>query len=221
MALKAMTIDCRLQLLAIWICWSGLVGSAQGPPKRFHWDWRKSEEPTWIDSISRSKTFSAEDRAGLIEEFASQFRPFMSKMGIKSEQELEEIIAKTRIKAVDLGGSSFKEFAALSGDDQSCSPTGNCEFWILQQDAGKYSVILHRIATQTFTIQPTISNGFHDLVLGQHGSATETGLTLYCFDGSKYRRVACYDASWRSLGKDGEYHDLKEPRIVPTTCLIP
>ena len=220
MALKAMTIACRLQLLAIWICWSGLVGSAQSPAKRFHWDRRKSEEPTWSDSISRSKTLSAEDRAGLIEEFASQFRPFMSKMGIKSEQELEEIIAKTRIRAVDLGGSSFKEFAALSGDDQSCSPTGNCEFWILQQDGAKYSVILHRIATQTFTIQPTVTNGFHDLVLGQHGSATETGLTLYRFDGSKYRRIACYDADWRSLGTDGEYHDLKEPRIIPTICSI-
>lgn len=85
----------------------------------------------------------------------------------------------------------------------------------------KYSVILHRTATQSFTIQPTITNGFHDLVLGQHGSATDQGLTLYRFDGSKYRRIACYDANWDYLATpDGQYHTGKEPRLTPTICEI-
>jgi len=125
-----------------------------------------------------------------------------------------------RVKAVDLGENGAREFVVQDSNDQSCSPTGNCEFWILQQNADKYSVILHRIATQTFTIQSTLTNGFHDIVLGQHGSATESGLTLYRFDGARYRRVACYDAAWTMIGKDDEVHELKEPRMTPTICEI-
>jgi|SRR5271169_1192894 len=215
-----MTFPRRSLLLAISICWSGFPCLAQDPAKGFHWDSRKSEELTWRESISRSKTLSAKKRAGLIKAVASQFRPFMSDMGIESEQQLREVAAQTRIKAVDLSGKGVGEFVAQSVNDRSCSPTGNCEFWVLRQNGDKYSVILHRIATQTFTIQPTLTSGFHDLVLGQHGSATDQGLTLYRFDGSKYRRIACYDADWSFLGKDGEYHTRKEPHLTPTICQI-
>lgn len=215
-----MTFPRRSLLLAIWICWSGILGFAQSPAKGFHWDSSKSEELTWRESISRSKTLSAKERDGLIKAVASQFRPFISDMGIESEQQLREVAAQTRIKAVDLSGKGVGEFVAQSVGDRSCSPTGNCEFWVFRQNGDKYSVILHRIATQTFTIQPTLTNGFHDLVLGQHGSATEQGLTLYRFDGSKYQRITCYDADWSFLGKDGEYHTRKEPHLTPIICGI-
>jgi hypothetical protein len=139
----------------------------------------------------------------------------MSKMNIKTQQELEDVAARTRVKAVDLSGKGDRDFLAQIGVDWGCSPTGNCVSWVLRQHGDRYSVILHSIATQTFTIQPTVTNEFHGLVLGQHGSATLQELTLYRFDGSKYRSVACYDANWENLGKDGEYHLSKEPRITP------
>jgi hypothetical protein len=214
-----MTLPRRSLLLAVWIFIEAGSCLAQNPAKRFHWDWHKVEKDNW-DSLGQSKALTAKERAGLIKAMASQFRPFMSDMGIESEQRLREAVAQTRIKAVDLSGNGVGEFVAQSVDDRSCSPTGNCEFWVLRQKGNKYSVILHRIATQTFTIQPTLTNGFHDLVLGQHGSATEQELTLYRFDGSKYRRVACYLADWSLLGKDGEYHTRKEPHLTPTICQI-
>lgn len=149
----------------------------------------------------------------------------MSNFGIESEEQLREVAAKTQIKAVDLGDNGVKEFLAQgSGVNRTsarlCSPTGNCESWVFRQNHDGYTAILHRIATQNFTIQPAITNGFHDLVLGQHGSANEQGLTLYQFDGSKYRRIACYDASWSFLAKDGEHHTRKDPRITPVICGI-
>jgi hypothetical protein len=183
-------------------------------------------------SIAQSKALASKERAGLIKAVASQLRSFMSDLGIESEQQLREAAARTRIKAFDLSGKGVGEFVAQGvgvGPEppRLCSPTGNCEFWVFRQNGDKYSVILHRIATQSFTIQPTLTNGFHDLVLNQHGSAFEQGLTLYRFDGSRYRFVACYDANWEILGKDGEVHDQKEPRITPyskesspTPCLM-
>jgi hypothetical protein len=215
-----MTLPHRSLLQTISICWIGVFCLAQSPAKGFHWDWHKVEELTWKDSIAQSKTLSAKESAGLIRVVASQLRPSMSQADTKSEQQLREAAAQTRVKAVDLSGKGSGEFVAQSVDDRSCSPTGNCDFWVFRQNGDKYSMILHRIATQTFTIQPTFTNGFHDLVLGQHGSATDTGLTLYRFDGSKYRRVACYDADWSFLGKDGDYHTRKEPHLTPTICSI-
>ncbi len=218
-------------LLTIWICWSGFLCLAQSPAKGFHWDWHKVERDNWV-SIAQSKALASKERAGLIKAVASQLRSFMSDLGIESEQQLREAAARTRIKAFDLSGKGVGEFVAQGvgvGPEppRLCSPTGNCEFWVFRQNGDKYSVILHRIATQSFTIQPTLTNGFHDLVLNQHGSAFEQGLTLYRFDGSRYRFVACYDANWEILGKDGEVHDQKEPRITPyskesspTPCLM-
>jgi len=213
-----MTIPRRLRLLAILICW-GFLSFAQGPTKRFGWDCRAVEKDGWA-SIAESKTLSAQERVGLTEIVASQLRPFMSEMNIDTEQQLRDLAAQTSIKAVDLGGNGSKQYLARGSVSSLCSPTGNCEAWVFRPDGEKYSMILHRIATQTFTIQSTVTNGFHDLVLGQHGSATEQGLTLYRFDKSKYRRIACYDASWTVLGKDGEFHDLKEPRLTPVICTV-
>jgi hypothetical protein len=214
-----MTIPCRSLLLAIWIYWSGMLCSAQSPAKGFHWNWRKVERDNW-ENIGQSKALSAKERAGFIRAVASQLRPSMSNLEIESEEELRKVAAQARIKAVDLSGKGSREYLAQGIGNYLCSPTGNCESWIFQQTGDEYSVILHRAATQTFTIQPTLTNGFHDLVLGQHGSATDQGLTLYSFDGSKYRRIACYDADWTFLGKDGEYHTRKEPHLTPITCQI-
>jgi len=222
-ARKAMRFYLR-SLLIVWICCSGFSCLAQSPAKRFQWDWHNVEKDGW-ESIGQSKSLSATERAGLITAVASQLRPFRSDMGIESEQELREAAAQIWIKPVDLAGDGVMEFLVQGAGvgpatPRLCSPTGNCEVWVFRRSSDQYSVILHRIATQNFTVQPTVTNGFHDLVLGQHGSATEQGLTLYRFDGSKYQRIACYDADWDFLGKDGESHTRKEPHLTPTVCGI-
>jgi hypothetical protein len=189
----------RRSLLTICISCGTFFCLAQNPAKRFHWDWRRVEKDNW-ESIAQSKTLSAKERAALIEAVVSQLRPSRSNLGIESEEQLREAAAKTQIKAVDLGDNGVREFLAQGSGvgptpPRLCSPTGNCDVWVF-------------------------SNGFHDLVLGQHGSATDQGLTLYQFDGSKYRHIACYDANWSFLGKDGEYHTRKDPRITPVICGI-
>jgi hypothetical protein len=209
-----MAFPYRLLTLLVGICWSGFQCSAQSPADAFRWDWNASEELTGKDSISQSKALPVKESARLIEAVASELRPRTSTLDIKSEKQLLEVAAQTRIKAVDLSGKGVGEFMA-QGVDELCSPTGNCEFWVLRQDGDGYSVLLHSTATQTFTIQPTLTNGFHDIVLGQHGSAFMQGLRLYRFDGSKYRRAACYEANWRISEKDDKVRELKEPKITP------
>ena len=67
---------------------------------------------------------------------------------------------------------------------------------------------------KTFTVQPTITDGFRGIVLSMHGSATDSGLTEYWFLDRVYRDVACYDVSWTVFEGD-EKRELKEPRITP------
>jgi hypothetical protein len=200
-------------LLMVCVCLSGPVCSSQQQTVGFHWDWHKIERANW-ETIGQSKSLSARARAALINLVVPLLRPFSVDMGIGSEQELLAAAAQTRINAVHLRANGVTDFLAQSGMEL-CSPTGNCQSWVFRHDDDEYSVILDRGATQAFTIQPTMTNGFHDLVLSQHGSATEQGLTLYRFNGSKYHAAACYEADWEIPGKDGQPIELREPHITP------
>lgn len=192
-------------VLTVWFCSNGLLCLAQNSANDLRLG-REVENDGW-EIISQSKTLSATARAALIRAVAG--------VGGKSEQELQETASQTRIKAVDLSAKGGRELLAQGFGVRSCSPTGNCESWVLRQNGNKFSVILHRGAAQTFTIQPIITNGLHDIVLGMHGSATMQGLTLYRFDGTAYQRAACYNENFTVLGKDGQVHNLDEPRIIP------
>jgi hypothetical protein len=135
---------------------------------------------------------------------------------LKDDPEAVKLAAETRVKFVDLNGDGVPEVIAQPvGNNYVCSPTGNCAFWVFQKTAGGYKLIAEKGAVQTFTIQRTRTNGFLDLVLNMHGSATSRGLYVYRFRDGKYRRTDCYGANWTYLGKDGEVHDLEEPRITP------
>jgi hypothetical protein len=208
-----MTLSRSIIVLTIGFCFVGL-GVGENPAKHFHWD-VSTIERHW-DSIKQSKDLSARERAALIEAVAVQLRPSMSDLKIDSEQQLREFAARTQIKVVELATNGHREVLAQATDPFLCSPTGNCKAWIFRQEGDTYSVILSRGAVQTFTIQPTITKGFHDIVLGQHGSATEQGLTLFRFDGLAYRLAARYEARWEILGTDGELHKFEEPQITPS-----
>lgn len=143
---------------------------------------------------------------------SSQLRPQMDDFEINSEDQLRRAALDTRIKMVDLNHAGILEVLAQS--TVGCGATGNCEFWIFQKSRDGYRLLLAGEA-QTFTIQKSRTNGFSDIVLGMHGSATETGLTVYRYEGGVYQEVGCYLASWTILEGE-EVRQLKEPLI--TAC---
>jgi len=69
-------------------------------------------------------------------------------------------------------------------------------------------------SAQTFTIQQHRTNGFNDLVLIIHGSATQSGLTLQKFNGSSYDDVAYYAENWEVADESGQFHYLKGSRLT-------
>lgn len=180
----------------------------------FRWNVKDSQELDRRDRISQLKSLSVAQRKAILDAILRLFQPATGEENTHTRAEWLAIAADTRIKLVDLNGDGVPEVIAQADDDESCSPTGNCPFWVLMKSGESYLPILaHRIA-QTFTIQRSKSNGFNDIVLGMHGSATQMGLFVYRFSRGRYQECGCYNADWvRMVGDDQE--ELKEPDITP------
>lgn len=174
-------------------------------PSAFHWN-SGAVQDVGSQTIATFKNISPTERASLLDALAARF---------KGNPKPMERAAQTHVKFVDLNGDGVPEVIAQPSGDGICSPTGNCPFWVFQKFGNIYRLILAKGAVQEFTIQQTRTNGYSDLVLGMHGSATLQGLFVYQFLDGRYRQTGCYDANWSYLAKDGEYHDLDEPRITP------
>jgi len=178
------------------------------------WEWRHSE---YAEQTLRQAKVTNAERAAIAKAIASQVGPYTSDMqflGIDSEQQLKDAILDTRVELVDLNGDGIREVVAQGTYKEGCSPTGNCPFWIFQKSGRKYRLLASFDGIQTFQIQRTRSNGFRDIVVEQHGSATERTLRLLQYSRGSYHGVGCYYANWTVLEGD-TVRELKEPLLTP------
>ena len=176
----------------------------------FHWNWRDQQELKANESVRNTK-LTSKQRKEISDAIAEQIRPMMADVGIESEAKLQEAALNTRIRMIDLNGDGSPEVVAqgMTG----CGATGNCPFWVLQKSKSGYAGLLDG-AAQTFTIQGSSTNGFHDIVLSTHGSYSSGSLTIYQYRQRVYRDVGSYCYEWTAL--EGEkVRELKEPRIHP------
>jgi hypothetical protein len=177
----------------------------------FHWDSKKSHELVRKNAIRFSKELSPEDRSLLLHAIAARLHPGMADLDIQSEKQLLNAAADTRIELVDLDGDGKPEVIAQSWGDETCGATGNCSFWIFKKTDRSYKTILNGGA-QVFAVEETSTNGFRDVTLGLHDSATESELFPYRFSGDRYRKRGCFDANW---AKEVGGPILKKPIITP------
>jgi hypothetical protein len=112
-----------------------------------------------------------------------------------SAQELQDFALRTRIKMVDLNNDGKPEIIAQGSDPYNCSPTGNCPFWVFQKGASGYASLLESFG-QVYTIENHRTNGYRDLVVAMHGSATQQTVYFFRFEKGGYLQAACYEFSW-------------------------
>ncbi|MGH9560667.1 MAG: hypothetical protein ACRD3S_04360, partial [Terracidiphilus sp.] len=187
--------------LAVWLILA--QGTVTPTARKFHWDWQNWQELIASQSLRNTK-MSRPDRAAITRAIEARIRPEMPDLGIQSEEQLAKAALDTRIKLIDLNQDRVPEVVAQGMAD--CSATGNCSFWIFQKTSHGYKLLLNGFG-QTFTIQEASTNGFRDIVVAEHDSAFESGLTVYRYRGGKYEEAACYDAKFSE--------DSKEPRVAP------
>jgi len=190
-----------------------LTAVATAAENSFRWDWRHAEELSAKLTLRRAEVFASE-RAAIAAAIAAQLRLDMKDLEISGETELAKVALDTRVKLVDLNSDSTPEVIAQGfGLKAGCGATGNCPFWVFQKMGHGYMLLL-RTAAQRFNVEPRRTNGFRDIVVATHSSASESILTIYRYNAGTYRNVACYDAEWFSW-EGGTFRKLGEPRITP------
>jgi len=175
------------------------------------WNWRSTEELGSKQNLSENQQFSSEERKALADALTRQLRAQNSS---SSDEELRSLAMKSRVRYTDLNDDGKPEVIVQSADVTTCSPTGNCQFWVLRKVKNQYSVLLDETA-QAFTVQPGSTNSFHDLVLTLHGSAFASDGKLLRFDGRGYTLVESFAIEWYSRDQEGAFdRRLPEPKIT-------
>jgi hypothetical protein len=180
----------------------------------FHWNAKDWQDLGGDDRVSQLKTLTPAERKEILAALVQEFSPNKGEADTRTEKESLKMAEDTRVKLVDLNGDGIPEVIAQASGNEQCSPTGNCSFWVFTRSDHGLKLILDGHVIQTFTIQPTRTNGFSDLVLGMHGSATDQTLFVYRYVDGRYSRSACYDADWIRMVRD-EPQELKNPLITP------
>ena len=84
----------------------------------------------------------------------------------------------------------------ISGDGPTlCSPTGNCPHWIFRQTPAGYEMEVDLDVAQEVSVHPGKTK-FPEVLARQHGSATDSELRVYRFDGTRYRLAKCMSESY-------------------------
>lgn len=119
------------------------------------------------------------------------------------------------VKKVDLNGDGKPEFI-FSGI--SCG-NANCSTWIYRKNGNRYVQIPIEAYAIGIEIRKTKTNGYFDIAVEGHSSASETVLRIYKFDGSKYEDKECFSKQ-RSVynPRTGETTELKTPKITKIKC---
>jgi hypothetical protein len=126
--------------------------------------------------------------------------------------EIDDLIEGLRFETSPL---SDKQDLVLVEAGSGCARGGqgaNGAMWLIRFDGpdGATPTILatpKEFSGWLFSVQPTLSHGYPDIVLGWHMSGAEASLSYFRFDGKSYRRI-----STASLLSDDDENE----KIVPT-----
>ncbi|MGA2373601.1 MAG: hypothetical protein ACLPPV_12990 [Candidatus Korobacteraceae bacterium] len=181
----------------------------------FEWSWRSQEVIGRNDpSMGNTSKLTEPDRTALIAAIVLRLQKPMSEQGY-SDDRIREVASTTRIRFVDLGGDGKPViFATSLGLEGGCDALVNCPFWIFRHGEDGYVSLLDTVAT-SYTIQPTSTNGFSDLVMARHITASESQLTLYNYADGKYVAAGCYTATWPAAKEKDKDSDTPDPAISP------
>ena len=100
--------------------------------------------------------------------------------------------------AVDLNRDGRRElFVRLAPGDavsEFCAVTGGCPAWIYRRTARGYEMLWEGGSSARFL--RTSTNGYRDIRTDEHATNAERAITIYKFDGTRYRARICMTATY-------------------------
>ncbi|HUY95393.1 MAG TPA: hypothetical protein VMU71_08845 [Terracidiphilus sp.] len=200
--------------------WAILVVHPQGGPhaplpfdanEHFRWSERLAHELSYQHTIANAKELTSAERKDLLafvlNRFENPFNSFDAEMfeGI-SKDRMRKLAANTRIELIDLNGDGKDEIIAQGNGLGPCGGTGNCIVLVLQRGPEGIRILLDSESDKTASgfekirILDTSTNGFRDIVLATHDSASDRTLEVFQFADGKYRMSRCYYATTQPRG---------------------
>ena len=163
----------------------------------FDWDSPKFHHLDYFNShVSEAKNLSADLKPALVRAIEAHLRPQMADLEIANEKELRKIAEQSRFELVDLNADGVSEVVVQPiGLKAGCGATGNCPFWVFALGGGKYRLILGT-SGQMYRVESHGSNGYSDISVADHDSATEKTIYQFRFLRGQYKKIACYQAWW-------------------------
>jgi hypothetical protein len=100
------------------------------------------------------------------------------------------------VKELDLNRNGRKEILLRGNNSNLCSPVGNCGFWIYEKKGRKYRKLLAstdfwEITAMGEQVKKSTTNGYFDILLKGHFTASDTTYDVYEFNGTKYKQSKC------------------------------
>ena len=176
----------------------------------FTWDWRSQEVIGRNDqSLNNTSKLTEPERNALLDAVIVRLMKPMADNGYEDDR-IREVASTTRLRFVELGEGKPVILATSLGLEGGCDALVNCPFWIFRHDKDGYVSMLDTMAA-SYTVQPTSSDGYYDLVIARHVTPNENRLTLYKYADGKYADAGCYTATFAPT-KEGEMPD---PEIAP------
>jgi hypothetical protein len=177
-------------------------------PEHFRWSERLAHQLSYQNTIRTSTDLTPEQRGAILNAVLDQLKH--EKLEDVSPDGLQRLALNTRIEFADLNGGGIKEVIAQSNGPESCGATGNCFIWVFQPTEVGYKLLLDS-GGEVLRILPGPSNGYRDIVVGIHNSASERTLLVYKYLNGSYHTSKCYSLSWIS----DNFETLQSPKIWP------
>lgn len=213
----------KTALLPLLVAMLTAIGVSQtarsdtAPSRHFRWSERKAHELDYRHTIAAASDLTPQARSNLLSVVKNRFEhPVTHHDAAMFEGLSDERIAKladdTRIEYSDLNGDGTNEIIAQGNGLGPCGGTGNCILMvflhtphglrlILDSRAGKWGGGVEKIR-----VLETATNGFRDIVLASHVSATDRTLVLYRYANGLYRPSECYYATTYPAGVPDGLH---------------
>jgi hypothetical protein len=115
-------------------------------------------------------------------------------------------------------GSDGKPELWVHGIGPMICGAANCVAWIFRKTGSEYQMLLNAGSIQQVEPQKTITNGYRDIIASMHGSAWDSDLTLYKFNGRQYQRAKCFFRTYRYKDKRGRFRETRRPIITRVEC---
>jgi hypothetical protein len=118
---------------------------------------------------------------------------------------------------IDLNGDGEPELEVHGMGSPTCG-AANCVTWLYRKAGRGYQLLLYAGSINRIEPQKSSIKGYRDIMTVMHGSAFESGLKLYKFDGRRYRRKGCFFRTYQDQDAQGNVRELKKPKITRTRC---